>query len=107
MFTSYKRMSHLKTIVGPASKLHLAVLVVKREPRDVNQAGGLKKVKSEKRFFKSLRRKTYLKYRKVTLNIPGGMYVQWPSFVTTTFVGYVPSNFSSALQTLKIVKCQI
>ena len=33
-----------------------------------------------------------------TLNIPGGMYVQWPSLVTTTFVGYVPSNFSSALQ---------
>ena len=36
----------------------------------------------------------------VTLNIPGGIYVQWPSLVTTTFVGYVPSNFSSALQTV-------
>ena len=29
-------MIHLKTIVCPASKFHLAVLVVKREPRDVN-----------------------------------------------------------------------
>ena len=47
MFTSYKRMRHLKTIVGPASKLHLAVLVVKREPCDVNEAGGLKKVMSQ------------------------------------------------------------
>ena len=39
----------------------------------------------------------------VTLNIPGGIYVQWPSLVTTTFVGYVPSNFSSALQIVFVI----
>ena len=33
----------------------------------------------------------------VDLNIPGGIYVQLPLLVTTTFVGYVPSNASSAL----------
>ena len=36
---------HLKTIVGPASELHLTVLVVEREPCDVNQAGGLGRIK--------------------------------------------------------------
>ena len=34
----------------------------------------------------------------VDLKIPGGMYVQLPLLVTTTFVGYVPSNASSALE---------
>ena len=29
--------------------------------------------------------------------------MQWPSLVTTTFVGYVPSNFSSALQTVLLL----
>ena len=33
-------ISNLKSIVGPASKLHLTVLVVKREPSDVNWTGG-------------------------------------------------------------------
>ena len=33
-------MSHLKTIVRPASELHLAVLVVEGEPCDVDGAGG-------------------------------------------------------------------
>ena len=52
-------MSHLKTIVRPASELHLAVLVVKREPRDVDQTGGLKKIKS---CHKMSQRGTYLEY---------------------------------------------
>ena len=30
--------------------------------------------------------------------MPGGMKRQWPSLPTTTFVWYVPSNFSSALK---------
>ena len=33
-----------------------------------------------------------------TLKMPGGMKRQWPSLPTTTFVWYVPSNFSSALK---------
>ena len=53
-------MSHLKTIVRPASELHLAVLVVKREPRDVDQAGGLKKKTSH--CHKMSQRGTYLEY---------------------------------------------
>ena len=57
-------MSHLKTIVRPASELHLAVLVVKREPRDVDQAGGLKKKTSHV---------TKCHKEGHTLNIPGGM----------------------------------
>ncbi len=34
-------LSHLPTVVGPAAKLHLAVLVVEGEPGDVDLAGGL------------------------------------------------------------------
>lgn len=34
----------------------------------------------------------------VDLKIPGGTYKHEPLFRTTTFVGYVPSNPSSALQ---------
>ena len=34
---------------------------------------------------------------KITLKIPGGMYVHVPSEVTTTFVGKVPSKASLAL----------
>ena len=34
----------------------------------------------------------------VDMKMPGGIYVQRPSWVTTTFVGYVPSNDSLALQ---------
>jgi hypothetical protein len=33
----------------------------------------------------------------VDLKMPGGMYVHFPSLVTTTLVGYVPSKASSAL----------
>ena len=33
-------MSHLKPVIRPTSKLHLAVLVVEGEPGDVNLAGG-------------------------------------------------------------------
>ena len=33
----------------------------------------------------------------VDLKIPGGMYVHFPSWVTITLVGYVPSKASSAL----------
>lgn len=33
----------------------------------------------------------------VDLKIPGGTYKQEPLFLTTTLVGYVPSNPSSAL----------
>ena len=33
-------ISNLKSIVGPASKLHLTILVIKREPSDVNWTGG-------------------------------------------------------------------
>ena len=57
-------MIHLKTIVCPASKFHLAVLVVKREPRDVNKAGGLKN---------QMRSKKAISQFFSTLNIPGGM----------------------------------
>ena len=35
----------------------------------------------------------------VDLKMPGGTYKQLPLFFTTTFVWYVPSNFSSALKT--------
>ena len=31
--------TNLKSVVGPAAKLHLTVLVVKREPSDVNWTG--------------------------------------------------------------------
>lgn len=34
----------------------------------------------------------------VDLKIPGGTYKQEPLFLTTTFVGYVPSKPSSALE---------
>ena len=34
---------------------------------------------------------------KITLKIPGGIYVHVPSEVTTTFVGKVPSKASLAL----------
>jgi hypothetical protein len=34
----------------------------------------------------------------VDLNIPGGTYRHEPLFLTTTFVGYVPSKPSSALE---------
>ncbi len=34
-------ISHLPAVVGPAAELHLAVLVVKREPGYVDLAGGL------------------------------------------------------------------
>lgn len=37
----------------------------------------------------------------VDLNIPGGTYKHEPLLRTTTFVGYVPSNPSSALQNRK------
>ena len=33
-------MSHLKPVIRPTSKLHLAVLVVEGEPGDVDLAGG-------------------------------------------------------------------
>ena len=33
--------THLEAVVGPAPKLHLAVLVIKREPGDVNLTRGL------------------------------------------------------------------
>ena len=36
----------------------------------------------------------------VDLNIPGGIYKQFPDDDTTTLVWYVPSNPSSALQEL-------
>ena len=39
-----------------------------------------------------------------TLKIPGGMKRQWPSLPTTTFVWYVPSNFSSALKRMNILQ---
>ena len=32
---------HLKSVIRPAAKLHVAVLVVKGEPSDVDLAGGL------------------------------------------------------------------
>ena len=35
-----QNMSHLKPVIRPTSKLHLAVLVVEGEPGDVNLAGG-------------------------------------------------------------------
>ena len=37
----YQDHTHIKPIVCPAAKLHLAVLVIKREPSDVNLTGGL------------------------------------------------------------------
>ena len=36
--------------------------------------------------------------KRITLKMPGGMYVQVPSEVTTTLVGNVPSKASLALQ---------
>jgi hypothetical protein len=39
----------------------------------------------------------------VDLKIPGGTYKQDPLFRTTTFVGYVPSNPSSALKQANFV----
>lgn len=39
----------------------------------------------------------------VLLNIPGGTYKHVPLLLTTTFVGYVPSNPSSALEIINIV----
>ena len=33
--------SYLKSIISPASKLHITVLIIKREPGDVYLAGGL------------------------------------------------------------------
>ena len=33
--------THLEAIVGPAPELHLAVLVIKRKPGDVNLTRGL------------------------------------------------------------------
>ena len=33
---------YLKPIVGPAPKLHIAVLIIEGEPRDINLAGGFK-----------------------------------------------------------------
>ena len=35
-------VSYLESIIGPASKLHVAVLVIKREPSDVNGTRGHK-----------------------------------------------------------------
>ena len=32
--------SYLKSIVGPASKLHITILIIEREPSDVNLTGG-------------------------------------------------------------------
>ena len=37
----YLSVTHLEAIVGPAPELHLAVLVIKREPGDVNLTRGL------------------------------------------------------------------
>ena len=31
---------YLKSIVGPASKLHITILIIEREPSDVNLTGG-------------------------------------------------------------------
>ena len=33
--------TYIESIVGPAAELHLAVLIIKRKPRDVNLTGGL------------------------------------------------------------------
>jgi hypothetical protein len=38
---TYLNRAHLAPVVGPAAKLHLAVLVVEGEPGDVDLAGGL------------------------------------------------------------------
>lgn len=40
----------------------------------------------------------------VDMKIPGGIYVQLPELVTTTFVGYVPSKASLALKKEKLIK---
>ena len=79
---------HLESVIRPAAKLHVAVLVVEGEPSDVNLAGGLQsKIFTQQKW-----------EREQTLKIPGGMYVQVPSEVTTTLVGNVPSKASLALQ---------
>ena len=36
------------------------------------------------------------------MKMPGGIYVQMPSLVTTTLVGYVASNASLALKMKKL-----
>ena len=40
MFDLDLNCSDLKAIICPATKLHLTVLIIKREPSDVNRAGG-------------------------------------------------------------------
>lgn len=38
---NFLKFTHLKAVVRPRAELHLAALVVEREPRDVDLAGGL------------------------------------------------------------------
>ena len=38
---SQKHFSYLESIISPASKLHITVLIIKWEPGDVYLAGGL------------------------------------------------------------------
>ena len=81
--------AHVKPVVSPTSKLDGAMLVVEGEPSDVNLAGGLQ---SKQDLYSTKVGK------RITLKMPGGMYVQVPSEVTTTLVGNVPSKASLALQ---------
>ena len=39
-FIIFETATHIKPVIRPTSKLHLAVLVVEGEPGDVNLAGG-------------------------------------------------------------------
>ena len=40
MVNSIDASDHLKAVIRPTSELHLAVLVIKREPSDVDGTGG-------------------------------------------------------------------
>ena len=41
MFINSSNLAHLPPVIRPAAEFHLAVLVVEREPGDVDLAGGL------------------------------------------------------------------
>ena len=67
-----QNMSHLKPVIRPTSKLHLAVLVVEGEPGDVNLAGGLERQWFEHNVMVCFY--TILESGKIiTLKMPGGM----------------------------------
>ena len=89
--------THLESVIRPAAKLHVAVLVVEGEPSDVDLAGGLEDAG------RNVGAHTCLSVcQGAPIEKPLCTFVQCahhlPSLVTITFVWYVPSNASSALK---------